>query len=169
MRVVGYVRESADPTQGRSGFAQQEELRRHAAASGHILVAVCQDLRTPGEPTTRDGYLALLGIVAAGRVDAVLVAGLGAFSSDQVVQEIILWDLRQRGLPVLSTDPADHALLDEHDDPGPTRMVIRDVLARVGEHVRTLGKNRPIIRDELLDADVLVHIIHADQAEVRVT
>jgi hypothetical protein len=63
MRIAGYVRESPDPSDPRSAFAQQEEIRRHAAAHGLTLVAICQDLR--GAAGSRDGYLALLGVVAA--------------------------------------------------------------------------------------------------------
>ncbi|HSM02604.1 MAG TPA: recombinase family protein [Acidimicrobiia bacterium] len=165
MRVVGYVRESADPSAGRSAFEQQEVLRRHAVEHGHSLVAVCQDARTPGEALGRDGYLGLLGVVASGAVDGVLIAGLAALSSDQIVQEIMLWDLRSRGVRVISADPADTALLDAGEEPGPARMLIRDVLQRVGEHARSLGAHRLDAPTILPDGDVMIHIVEADHAE----
>ena len=164
MRVVGYVRESPDPSDGRSGFAQQEEIRRHAAAHGLTLVAVCQDLRGS---TDRDGYLSLLGVVAAGGVDAVLLPGLATLSSDQIVQEIMRWDLIARGIKVTSTSPADADLLAADADPGVARMLIRDVLTRVGEHARTLGGRRLDPPTILPDGDVLIHILNADAAEAR--
>lgn len=164
MRVVGYVRESADPSDGRSAFAQVEEIRRHAATNGLTVVAVCQDLRgpTPG----RDGYLSLLGVAAAGAVEAVLLPGMSTLSSDQIVQEIMIWDLRGRGIRVISTQETDRALLGTDADPGATRMVIRDVLTRVGEHARSLGAHRIEPPTILPDGDVLVHIIRADEAEI---
>ena len=165
MRVVGYVRESADPSAGRSAFEQQEEIRRHAAEQGHALVAMCQDARTPGEALGRDGYLGLLGVVASGAVDGVLVAGIGSLSSDQIVQEIMLWDLHARGVRVISADPADLALLDAAEEPGPARMLIRDVLQRVGEHARALGSHRLDPPAVLPDGDVMIHILDADHAE----
>lgn len=165
MRVVGYIRESADPSAGMSAFEQQEVIRRHAAGHGHSLVAVCQDSRTPGEALGRDGYLGLLGVVASGAVDGVVVAALGALSSDQIVQEIMLWDLRSRGVKVISADGADLALLDATAEPGPARMLIRDVLQRVGEHARTLGAHRIDPPSILPDGDVMIHIIESDRVE----
>ena len=167
MRVVGYIRESADPSVGRSAYEQQEIIRRHAAEQGHALVSICQDARTAGEALGRDGYLGLLGVVASGAVDGVLVAGIDALSSDQIVQEIMLWDLRGRGIRVLSADPSDADLLDAAGGPGPTRMVIRDVLQRVGEHARSIGSHRFEPPAILPDGDVMIHILAADRAEAE--
>ncbi|MEE9299049.1 MAG: recombinase family protein [Acidimicrobiia bacterium] len=165
MRIAGYVRESADPSDDRPAFTQQEELRRFAGDHGHNIVAICQDLRAPGAPPSRDGYLSLLGVVASGGVEAVLVPGIATFSSDAIVQEIMLWDLQARGVRLLSTVAADLALLDPEAVPEPSRMVIRDVLERVGEHAAGLGAYRMDPPGILPDGDVLVHIIEADAAE----
>lgn len=167
MRVAGYVRESADPASGRSAYAQQEEIRRHAVEHGDLVVAICQDVRVPGEPLRRDGYLSLLGVIASQAVEAVVIPGVTALSSDQIVQEIMLWDLRTRGVRVVSTDQADLPLLDVTAEPGPTRMLIRDVLERVGEHAKGIGSHRPEPPGALPDTDVLVQIIHADRDEER--
>jgi hypothetical protein len=167
VRVVGYVRESADPSAGRSAFEQQEIIRRHAAEQGHALVAICQDARSPGAALGRDGYLGLLGVVASGAVDGILVAGVGILSSDQIVQEIMLWDLRGRGVRIISTDPTDLSLLDSTEEPGPSRMLIRDVLERVGEHARSLGSHRLEPPAALPDGDVMIHILAADRAEAE--
>lgn len=158
------MRESADSSDPRSAFAQQEEIRRHAATHGYTVVAICQDLR--GVSANRDGYLALLGVVAAGAVEAVLLPGVATLSSDQIVQEIMIWDLVSRRIRVLSTAETDLALLDGDADPGTTRMLIRDVLSRVGEHARTVGSipaDRPPLRP---DTDVMIHLVRADAAEI---
>jgi hypothetical protein len=164
VRVVGYVRESPDPSDGRSGFAQHEEIRRYAATHGLGVVAVCQDLRGS---TDRDGYLSLLGVVAAGGVDAVLLPGIATLSGDQIVQEIMIWDLLGRGIRVISTTEQDAALLGADTDPGVARMLIRDVLTRVGEHARSIGARRIDPPSILSDGDVLIHILDADAAEAR--
>ena len=166
MRIAGYVRESADPSDDRPAFTQQEELRRYAVEHGHEIVAICQDLRQPGSAPSRDGYLSLLGAVASGAVEAVLVPGIATFSSDAIVQEIMLWDLRGRGVRVLSTMEDDLRLLDPEASPDPSRMVIRDVLDRVGEHAAGIGAHRPDPPDVLPDGDVLVQIIAADAADI---
>ena len=144
MRVVGYTRESAGAEDARPAFAQQEEIRRWVAEQGHQLIAVCQDSRQAGQALGRDGYLALLGTLGSGGVDAVVVPGIETLSSDQIVQEIMLWDLLSRGVRVLSTHDDDLAILDDQY-PGPTRMLIRDVLARVEEHADTMA-DRPMER-----------------------
>jgi hypothetical protein len=132
VRIAGYVREPADPSADRPAFAQQEELRRYALEHGHDLVAVCRDAREPGHALGRSGYRSLLGVIATGAIDAVVLPGLEALSDDQILQEIILWDLRSRRVRVLSTRSADDSYLGS-GDPGPARMLIRDVLARVAE------------------------------------
>jgi DNA invertase Pin-like site-specific DNA recombinase len=132
--VVGYVRETAGPQEGDTAFAQSERIRRWVVDSGDQLVAVCQDVRQSGHALGRDGYRALVGIVTAGQVDAVIVASLAAFSLDKIIQEIILWELRSRGVSVLSTTPEDLGdLKDPPDDRA--RLLIRDVLARVVDHM----------------------------------
>lgn len=161
MRIVGYVREPADGS--RSAFTQQEELRRHAAAHGDALVAVCQDVAT-ANGSSRDGYLSMLGVVAAGGVDAVVVPGLETFSADSIVQEIVVWDLRGRGVAVVSTDPADAAVLDPETEPDPGRLLIRDVLDRVRQHARSVGRR---FDTSPADVDVLVEIVRADEDEAR--
>ncbi len=161
MRVVGYARESAGTEQPRPAFAQQEEIRRWVAEQGHRLIAVCQDRSSGGHyPLDRDGYLAVLGTVASGGVDAVVVPGIATLSDDQIVQEILLWDLKARRVKVLSTDPADAAIIGG-EEPGATRMLIRDVLARVEEHARTLGRHPQSRSRPTGGADVVVELLAA--------
>ncbi len=153
MRLAGYVRESADPSADRSAFAQQEDLRRYALEHGHDLVAVCRDARQPGHALGRSGYRSLLGVIGAGGIDAVVLPGIETLSSDQIVQEIILWDLRSRRIRVLSTDPEDDTVLtDPPAEPG--RMLIRDVLARVAEYSRLAAAVPPVRPTRPLSADV---------------
>jgi DNA invertase Pin-like site-specific DNA recombinase len=133
VRIAGYVRESADPSADRPAFAQQEELRRYAVEHGHDLVAICRDVREPGHALGRAGYRSLLGVIASGSVDTVLVPGLETLADDEIVQEVMLWDLRSRRVRVLSTHPQDDPILAD-GDPGPSRRVIRHVLARVAEY-----------------------------------
>ncbi len=165
MRVVGYVRESADPSAGMPAFSQQEVLRRHAERYGHRLVAICQDVREPGRPVGRDGYLSVLGVVASGGVDAVVVADITTFSSDTIVQEIALWDLRSRGVRVISAAENDSTVLDPGTPPDPSRLLIRDVLERVDEHTGGAEPATPQDFDALPDGDVYVQILAADSNE----
>lgn len=138
MRVVGYVRDSPDPSEAEPAFAQAERVRRWINDSGHQLVAICQDVRTAGRPLGRDGFRALLGIVGTGEAEAVLLPSLESLSPDKVSQEIMLWDLRSRGVAVLSATEADLGLLSDPSEDS-LRILVRDVLAKVGSHVEMVG------------------------------
>ena len=167
MRVVGYIRETGSPADGESAFAQHEELRRHASVEGHQLVAVCSDARDAGPERDREGYRSLLGVIAAGSVDGVLVPGLDTLSSDAIVQEIMLWDLRSRGVTVVSTRRDDAEIL-ATGAAAPSRLFIREVLTRVAEHGTLVSSTRPSPppgagRDEGSD-DVVVHLIRPGRA-----
>ncbi len=131
MRVVGYVRELFAPQDADPAFVQGEEIRAWVRKSGHNLVSVCQDVRQEGHGLAREGYQALLGIIAGKGADGVVVPGLTALSPDLMTQEIIIWDLRRRGVTVMSINEADHALL---MTPTKERLLMRDVLARLEEY-----------------------------------
>lgn len=131
MRVVGYLREGFGPAESDPAFVQGEALRRWVRNTGHNLVSVCQDLRHEGHALERDGYQALLGVVSSRRAEGVVMPSLEALSSDLMIQEIMIWDLRRRGVAVLSIDEADHQLLLQ---PSKERMLMRDLLARLEDY-----------------------------------
>ena len=131
MRVVGYVRELFAPEDADPAFVQGEAIRSWVRKSGHNLISVCQDVRQEGHSLGREGYQALLGIVAGKGADGVVVPGLTALSPDLMTQEIMIWDLRRRGVTVLSIDEADHQLL---LTPTKERLLMRDVLARLEDY-----------------------------------
>lgn len=134
MRVVGYVREAPGPQEGETAYAQAERIRRWIADAGHQLVAVCQDIRTPGRELGREGFRALLGIVSAGQVDAVILPELDSLSPDLVTQEIMLWDLRRRDVRVVTTLEEEIGFLE--DPPADnSRLLLRDVLAKIGDYL----------------------------------
>lgn len=131
MRVVGYLREGFGPEESDPAFVQGEALRRWVRDTGHNLVSVCQDLRHEGHALERDGYQALLGVVSSRRADGVVMPSLETLSTDLMIQEIMIWDLRRRGVAVLSIDESDHQLLIQ---PSKERMLMRDLLARLEDY-----------------------------------
>jgi hypothetical protein len=138
VRVVGYVRDTPDPSEAEPAFAQAERVRRWIKDSGHQLVAICQDVRTAGRTLGRDGYRAMMGVIGTGEAEAVLVPSLDALSPDKVTQEIMLWDLRARNVAVLSATDTDLELLSD-PPPDSLRILIRDVLAKVIDHLGMVG------------------------------
>ena len=164
MRVVGYVREAPDPREGEPAFAQSERVRRWAADSGHVLVAVCQDLRTAEGAGSREGLMAVMGIIESSAAKAVVAPELATLSPDKVVQEIILRDLRARGALVVSAAEEDMEEL-EDGTRDRVRMVVRDVLARLDEHEERFGERTPALPLERDDANVIVELISPEPPE----
>ncbi|NOY55021.1 MAG: recombinase family protein [Actinobacteria bacterium] len=165
MRVVGYVRELSDRSHGGSIFAQSERIRRWSSEQGYQLLAMCQDVRSPSGEPLDEGFRALLEIVGAGHADAIVVPSLEAFSSDLLIQEVILQDLRDRGVRVISTAEADvEVLADARVDAA--RLLIRDVLARRAEYERAMGT--PASPDDQIvagsEGDVVIELIPAQSA-----
>jgi DNA invertase Pin-like site-specific DNA recombinase len=158
MRVIGYVRDAPGPDSGETVFVQSERIRRWVAHNRSQLVAVCQDALAGTAPDRRDGYRALLGIISAGHVDTVLIPDLTILSSDLMVQEIMLHDLRLRGVKVISTEDADlPALSDPAIDP--SRLLIRDVLTKQQTYRASFSEIADLIVEGENDRDVLIELI----------
>ena len=156
MRVIGYVRDAPGPDSGDTVFVQSERIRRWVAHNRCQLVAVCQDTLSGSAADDRDGYRALLGIISAGHVDTVLIPDLAVLSADLMVQEIMLHDLRVRGVNVISADENDlPALADPATDPG--RLLIRDVLTKQQAYRNRFSD----VADKIVDTDqdVMIELI----------
>ena len=167
VRVVGYIREAS--AEGEPAFAQSEKIRRWINENGHRLVALCQDVRTPGHPVGREGLQSIVGIISAGQVDAVVVPSLNTFANDKITQEVVMSAIRATGVTLLSTDNAD---VDQLSDP-PTdqvRLLVRDVLAKQARFEEILTLPTPeqtepeVVRiDEV--PDVVIELIPSDRNE----
>jgi DNA invertase Pin-like site-specific DNA recombinase len=161
LRVVGYIREASADSE--PAFAQSEQIRRWISDNGHRLVALCQDVRTPGHAVGREGLQSIVGIVSAGQVDAVVVPSLRTLSPDKVSQEVIMWDLRAHGISVLSADPGDIPQLS--DPPADNiRLITRDVLAKAARFDEILKLPATVVPEpEILrideGTDVVVELI----------
>ena len=163
MQVVGYIREASADSE--PAFAQSEQIRRWIGESGHRLVSLCQDVRSPGHSVGREGLQSIVGIVSAGQVDAVVVPSLLTFSQDKVSQEVIMWELRAHGVMVLSTDSEDIPQL--ADPPADqVRLIIRDVLAKSARFEEIMRLPTPEVEpdDTHVDEarDVVIELIPPD-------
>jgi hypothetical protein len=166
LRLVGYVRESTAASDGDTAYAQSDRIRRAATDGGHALLAVCQDVPRPGVEQTRDGYLALLGVVDAGQVDGVVVASLRALSADMMMQEIMLWDLRGRGVAVLSADPAEVGALTQPPQDR-SRIMMRELLARLDEYRTSLRRTAPPVAVAEPPREVTIELLPAKRQKSR--
>lgn len=164
MRVVGYVRELYGPEDADPAFVQGEAIRAWVRTTGHNLISICQDVRQEGHGLGRDGFQALLGIVAGSGADGVVVPDLSTLSPNLMTQEIMIWDLRRRGVAVMSIDEADHELL---LTPTRERLLMRDVLARLEDYYQWAQPVEAEEREERGEDDtdeVVVELIPASDA-----
>jgi len=166
MRVIGYVRDAPGPDRGEPVFAQSELIRRWVAHNRCQLVAICQDTPTGDTTGDRAGFRALLGIVSAGHIDTVLVPDLTALSADLMAQEIMLHDLRLRGVNVISTDDADLPALSEPAT-DPARLLIRDLLTKQHAYREIFADGYDDAGEPDADGDVLIELIPYPEEPAR--
>jgi DNA invertase Pin-like site-specific DNA recombinase len=140
-KAIGYVRVSTE-RQAEEGLGLEAQTRAvQAWAKGHDvrLLRVVRDEGVSGALETRPGLGELLEALAAGML--VVVPRLDRLARDQLTQELLLRDIRQRGADVVSCSAAEADYLrDDPDDP--TRKLIRQVLGAVSEFERALIRLR---------------------------
>lgn len=143
MKIVGYVRQTPGRADPDTAFAQSERVRRWVADTANELIAMCQDHHTSSAPTDRPGFKALLDIARSGDADAVVIASLDALSPDKITQEIMIQDLQAAGVALIATDEEDIVILAGSEEDH-ARIVVRDILARVGEYREAFGLSRDV-------------------------
>lgn len=137
MNIAGYVRDFPGREDSDSAFAQSERIRRWALDTGNTVVAMCQD-HAAADPSARPGYRALVDVARSGSADAIVLARLDALSSDVIMQEIMLADLRRLGVTVIATAAEDAAVLMTSDEDH-ARLVVRDVVAKLAVYQESYG------------------------------
>jgi site-specific DNA recombinase len=84
MRLTGYVRVSRVAGRKGDGFispkVQRERIEAVAAAGGHTIVEIVEDLDQSGAKADRPGFQKILSNIEAGRSDGIVVAKLDRFS-----------------------------------------------------------------------------------------
>lgn len=131
MRAVSYLRVSGRGQVAGDGFPRQREaIETYAKGAGLELVAEYRDEGVSGtnELADREGLAALLDRIESNGVRVVLVERADRIARDLMVGEVILSQLRERGVRVLDSSGVDLA-----DDSDPTRKLIRQVLGAVAE------------------------------------
>ena len=92
-----------------------------------------------------------------------VVPSLEAFSSDILIQEVVLDDLRARHVRVISTTDADVEVLADAR-PDAARMLVRDVLVRRAEYERSMRAPSPIPERVAAKDDVVIELVPAQTA-----
>ncbi len=160
MRVVGYVRETPGSDSADTAFMQAERVRRWVARNGYDLISICQDGSISGD---RDGFGAVMGIISSGQADIVVVPTLEALSPDKVTQEVMLFELRNTGISVASTEESDLLALSVPPI-DPARLFIRDVLekAQLLNHIEFAAPiEMPAQNPEPESPDVIIEFVES--------
>jgi DNA invertase Pin-like site-specific DNA recombinase len=143
MRIVGYARVSTGKDANAGSIEAQEDAIRGWARTGrHEVVAVHHDAGKSGalDATERPGLLAALGVVEAGKADALVVHRLDRLARALHVQEAVLARAWQAQAGVWEVVGDRQVLHDDPDDP--MRTFVRQVMGAASQLERGLVRAR---------------------------
>lgn len=135
-RAVSYLRVSGKGQVSGDGFPRQRAaVKRYASRARLELVAEYRDEGVSGtnELTDRPGLAALLDHLESNGVGVVLVERADRLARDLMVSEVILAQLRDRGVRVLDSSGTDLS-----DNTDPTCTLIRQVLGAVAQFDKSI-------------------------------
>ncbi len=138
-QAVSYLRVSGRGQIKGDGFPRQRDaIRRYAAVHDIEIVGEYRDEGVCGEKDlgSRPGLGALLDRIESNGVRLVLIERPDRLARDLMIGEIILADLRKRGVRVLSADGGIDTQQEQNpnDPDAATRTLIRQILGAVAEY-----------------------------------
>jgi DNA invertase Pin-like site-specific DNA recombinase len=136
MNVVGYIRVSSTGQISGDGPQRQEDAIRKFCEAHKVNLAVTYlEAGVSGtvEAMDREAFAAMVAYIENKKdISAVVVERLDRLARDLMVSEILLTELRKRGIKVFSADQG--ALIDmANDEVDPTRKLIRQIIAALAE------------------------------------
>ncbi len=137
-KAFAYLRVSGKGQVEGDGFTRQlEAIRKYAKEQGIRIVRVFREEGVSGTKDLGDrpAFVEMMTALHADGVDLVLIEKLDRLARDQVVQELILRDLRKHGfdlIPVMEPD------LVQDDPSNPTRTLIRQIMGAVAQYEKSL-------------------------------
>jgi len=133
VKAIGYIRVSTEAQAGEDRYGpdvQRDAIRKYASAEGVDLARICEDLGVSGGLEHRPGLAAVYEALDAGDVGAVIVYRLDRLARDLRLQENILFDLRKKGVELISVSEPDLCSAE------PERVLLRQVLGSFAEYER---------------------------------
>lgn len=136
-RAISYVRVSGNGQVRGDGFPRQRKAIADYARRYRVeVIEEFRDVHTGAkEMEGREGLAALLDRLESNGVDLVLVENASRLARSLMISEVILGQLRDRGVRVVAADSGTD-LLDDDDDP--TRTLIRQVLGAVAQFEKSV-------------------------------
>lgn len=137
-KAYAYLRVSGRGQVDGDGFPRQlERINNYAAAHDIQVIEVFREEGVSGskELEDRPALSALIAALHSNGVRTVLIEKLDRLARDQVVQEVILRDMRRDGftlIPVMEPD------IVEDDPENPTRKLVRQIMGAISEYEKSL-------------------------------
>jgi len=138
IKAVSYLRVSGAGQIDGDGFTRQRaSIAKRAKSLGMVIVDEYEDAGVSGtnEMDDRPGLSALLDRIDSNGVRVVLVENASRLARDLMVQEIILQELRKRGVQVIEADGGNDLTVGSND---PTATLIRQVLGAVSQFEKSV-------------------------------
>lgn len=140
MNVVGYIRVSSKGQMEGDGPSRQgDSIQRFCESQGLVFIRNFIEEGVSGtvEGMDREAFSDMVVYIDSlkgmkAQVDAVVVERLDRLARDLMVSEVLLKELRTRGIKVFAADQG--AVLDmANDDGDPTRKLIRQIIGALAE------------------------------------
>lgn len=135
MKIVGYIRVSSKGQMEGDGPARQSEaIKKFCSAHNLELQTTFTEQGVSGtvEGMEREAFSNMVVFAANFGTQAVVVERLDRLARDLMVSEILLKELRTRGIKVFAADQG--ALIDMANNEGdPTRKLIRQIIGALAE------------------------------------
>lgn len=131
--TYGYMRVSGVSQIDGTGFdRQRESIEKKAQAEGWTLNGIFQEEGICGATSgdSRPMWAHLVGICNAG--DRIVIEKLDRFARELMVQEIMIADLKKRGIELVS------ALEDDVNSEDPTRVLMRQIMGAIAQYDRSM-------------------------------
>lgn len=135
LRAVSYLRVSSRGQVEGDGFPRQREaIRRYAEANNiEIVREYCEEGVSGGvDGPDRPAWIAMTEDLLASCCRTVIVEKLDRLARQQGLQEYMLYDMKKRGITVLSTCE------DDLEDADPTRVLFRQLMGAIAQYDRTM-------------------------------
>ncbi len=135
-QAIAYLRVSGQAqVEGHGLQRQREAIEAYAKAHGMELVGTYADEGVSGttDLDSRPGLGALMHRLESNGVRCVVVEGLDRLARDLMIQEIILGDMAQAGVELVSTKEGEDV-----GSPDPTRVLVRQVLGALAQYDKAM-------------------------------
>lgn len=138
MKLFGYIRVSGKGQRDQDGPQRQRDAITAFCYQNHAeLIGVFDDIGISGtiDGLNRPGLVKLIASCEEGQAVGIVVESMERFARDLVVSELLIAELKKRGIKLFAADVGFQDQVSADVDP--SRKLIRQILAAVAEHAKS--------------------------------